>query len=126
MLLQHRGVCTAPSLRGLEEFFDRPAPDGEKVFVGRAWQARDLRIKSWDDLHKLWYVLLKERNLLLSDRDVWIRDGRKAQGQSWDKAHRLQKVKKSMCRIKGVMWERARSLDDPAETQRLKDFIDAL
>lgn len=31
-----------------------------------------------------------------------------------------------MCRIKGVMWERARALDNPEETKRLKDFIDAL
>ena len=35
-------------------------------------------------------------------------------------------VKKSMCRIKAVMWERARALDNPADTARLKEFIDAL
>ena len=33
-LLRRRGVCTVPSLRGLEEFFEPPPPDGEKVFVG--------------------------------------------------------------------------------------------
>jgi hypothetical protein len=35
-------------------------------------------------------------------------------------------VKKSMCRIKAVMWERARAIENPAETAQLKEFIDAL
>jgi len=34
-LLQRRGVSTAPSLRGLEEFFEKPPAEGEKVVVGR-------------------------------------------------------------------------------------------
>lgn len=51
----------------LMEFFDDPKnwPENE-VRSGRAWRLDDLRIKSNVDLHKLWFVLLKERNMLLT------------------------------------------------------------
>lgn len=55
--------------------------------TGRAWTAEDLRRKSWDDLHKLWYVLLKERNLLLSERDRY-----RAAGAVMPNGRRMTKV----------------------------------
>ena len=39
-------------------------------FTGRGWKASELRLKSWDDLQKLWYVLLKEKNLLMTQRQM--------------------------------------------------------
>ncbi|XP_040988091.1 39S ribosomal protein L47, mitochondrial isoform X2 [Juglans microcarpa x Juglans regia] len=56
----------------LEEFFeaDRSVDDDKPVVYGRSWKASELRLKSWDDLHKLWYVLLKEKNMLMTQRQM--------------------------------------------------------
>lgn len=55
--------------------------------LGRSWKASELRLKSWDDLHKLWYVLLKEKNMLMTQRQML-----QAQNLRFPNPERLPKV----------------------------------
>ena len=59
---------TSNSNKNLMEFFDTKEnwKETEKIKHGRAWQMEELRLKDNGDLHKLWYVLHKERNMLLT------------------------------------------------------------
>eukprot|EP00884_Botryococcus_braunii_P011634 jgi/Botrbrau1/20471/Bobra.145_2s0032.1 len=116
-----RSLTSTPISRGIEDFFDTPLKDGERRTAGRAWNAADLRLKSWDDLHKLWYVLLKERNMLYSEKELARHNRERFQNPT-----RLVKVRKSMARIKRVMHERALAHEDPVKGQALKNFLDAL
>eukprot|EP00891_Asterochloris_glomerata_P009625 jgi/Astpho2/9625/Aster-03896 len=101
-----------------QDFFDAPRKEKEEVTAGKEWKAKDLRQKSWDDLHKLWYVLLKERNMLLSER---MRKA--AKGERMELPQRFTKVRKSMARIKLVLTERALAHPDPAVTVAMKQMI---
>ncbi|KAJ1426052.1 mitochondrial 39-S ribosomal protein L47 (MRP-L47)-domain-containing protein [Ochromonadaceae sp. CCMP2298] len=90
------------AVRGFEEFFDTKG-EKEVVSTGRAWTVADLRRKSFDDLHKLWYVLYKERNVLLTQKHKLKRTQRPT---ILVEEHRYFKVKRSMGGIKHVMKER--------------------
>ncbi|CAH1428439.1 unnamed protein product [Lactuca virosa] len=107
----------------LEEFFeiDRNPEEDKPVVYGRSWKASELRLKSWEDLHKLWYVLLKEKNMLMTQRQMLH-----AQNLRFPNPERLPKVRKSMCRIKHVLTERAIEDPDPRRTAEMKRMINAL
>lgn len=55
--------------------------------LGRGWKASELRLKSWDDLQKLWYVLLKEKNMLMTQRQML-----QAQNMMFPNPERIPKV----------------------------------
>uniref|UniRef100_A0A8C8VFF2 Large ribosomal subunit protein uL29m n=1 Tax=Pelusios castaneus TaxID=367368 RepID=A0A8C8VFF2_9SAUR len=97
---------TTLSRKGLEEFFDEPKNWGETVVKsGDEWHASLLRNKSHEDLHKLWYVLLKEKNMLLT-----LQQEAKRQSLPMPSPERLEKVEKSMGRIDLVIKERETAL----------------
>ncbi|KAJ4834548.1 hypothetical protein Tsubulata_023709 [Turnera subulata] len=107
----------------LEEFFelDRSQDEDKPVAYGRSWKASELRLKSWEDLQKLWYVLLKEKNMLMTQRQMLH-----AQNLRFPNPERLPKVRKSMCRIKQVLTERAIEEPDPRRTVDMKRMVNAL
>ncbi|XP_044481204.1 39S ribosomal protein L47, mitochondrial-like [Mangifera indica] len=106
----------------LEELFEKDRSlDDQKPVYGRSWKASELRLKSWDDLHKLWYVILKEKNMLMTQRQMLH-----AQNLRFPNPERLPKVRKSMCRIKHVLTERAIEESDPRRSAEMKRMINAL
>ncbi|ELW61990.1 TBC1 domain family member 13 [Tupaia chinensis] len=85
-LCQYRSLHATVSGKGLEEFFDDPKNWGEeKVKSGASWTCQPLRKKS-NDLRELWYVLLPERNMLLT-----LEQEAKRQGLPMPSPERLDK-----------------------------------
>ncbi|CAH1240224.1 MRPL47 [Branchiostoma lanceolatum] len=97
---------TSSSYQGAEEFFDDPKNWGEKtVKHGDAWALDQLRQKSNVDLWKLWYVLLKERNMLLT-----LEQEAHRQVERMPSEERLDKVTESMENLLEVLLEREKAL----------------
>ncbi|KAI9495105.1 mitochondrial 39-S ribosomal protein L47 (MRP-L47)-domain-containing protein [Zychaea mexicana] len=103
-LFNEATTSTNATSKGLNQFFENGEALPKQIWTGRAWKASELRLKSFDDLHKLWYVLLKERNVLATQREEAKRMG--INKQIWTNAGRLKKCQKSMARIKFVLNER--------------------
>ncbi|XP_046851022.1 39S ribosomal protein L47, mitochondrial-like, partial [Xenia sp. Carnegie-2017] len=107
---------------GIEEFFppgvlQNKQPLPEQVESGRRWRAAELRQKSNEDLHKLWYVLLKERNMLLT-----VQEEAKRLQVVMPSPERLHKVKKSMAMIKLVVDERKHAIEAIEANYNKKDL----
>lgn len=64
---------------------------------------QELRRKSFDDLHRLWYVLYKERNMLFTEGHI-----ARVSANYLSQPERAKKVKRSMAAIKCVLGERER------------------
>ncbi|KAK0238745.1 mitochondrial 39-S ribosomal protein L47 (MRP-L47)-domain-containing protein [Armillaria nabsnona] len=73
---------------------------------GRAWKASELRLKSFTDLHTLWYVLLREQNLLATQAEEVRRAGIAPRMIQLGMGPKKRECRLSMARIKAVMNER--------------------
>jgi len=93
---------TMPMAMPLEDFRDPvPRMDRMREIVGRQWSVKEIRRKSYDDLQKLWLVLYKERNMLLTELQISRRRQLK-----FPQPERMKKCQKSMGAIKYVLGER--------------------
>ncbi|KAF5277775.1 hypothetical protein FQR65_LT03755 [Abscondita terminalis] len=102
---QFRYLSQSSPLRDLMEFFDDKKNWGAtEIKSGRSWTKDDLRIKSNTDLHKLWYVLLKEKNMLLTMEHEYNEQARLFPGPE-----RIDKVIISMENLEEVVRERNRA-----------------
>ena len=109
--------------RGIERFWTggqldphaSPEVVSGNIETGDAWPAVLLRMKSFDDLHKLWHVLLQEKNYLLTERQH-----AKSYKSQWKGHGRLKKVKLSMKRILTVLSRRAIH----GQTLRAKEILE--
>lgn len=100
-----RAISTTAPRQDLMQFFDDKKNWGEQeVKHGRGWTKDDLRIKSNSDLHQLWFVLLKERNMLLT-----MEHECKEKMELFPSPERLDKVKESMENLEEVVRERNRA-----------------
>lgn len=91
------------------------------VFAYRAWTADELRIKSNVDLHKLWFVLLKERNMLLT-----MEHECNDKVALFPSPERIDKVKLSMENLETVVRERNRAyhqLETGKDGERPQRFV---
>lgn len=94
-------------VKQLSELANEDGKKPPRTTSGRSWKIDELRIKSNEDLHALWYVCLKEKNLLLSDKALILKYRDKFVGDV-----RVQKVNLTMRRIKEVMRERQTVRDE--------------
>ncbi|KAF9220961.1 MRP-L47-domain-containing protein [Gyrodon lividus] len=111
----HLGIEVDPN-HGLWAFFRKKEVDGVAKYEtmearesltesGRPWTAAELRRKSFKDLHTLWYVLLRERNLLATQKEEARRLGvNNPEALAAPTMDRM--CRKSMARLKFVTNER--------------------
>jgi len=114
-ITQIQSYSTTTTEKSLMEFFDEKKNWVEdKVKHGRPWKMDDLRLKSNTDLHTLWYLLHKERNMLLTMEEYYVKNA-----TSFPSPERIAKVDESMENILAIVEERnvAYNLIETGETK---------
>ncbi|MCJ1299566.1 54S ribosomal protein L4 mitochondrial [Hypocenomyce scalaris] len=99
---------------GLWGFFNRDkkslsTPEEDHAH-GRAWVVEELRHKSWEDLHSLWWVCVKERNRLATEKHERAR--LEAGYGDYESETRDREVRKTQRSIKHALTERWYAWDD--------------
>ncbi|RKP03997.1 hypothetical protein CXG81DRAFT_6255, partial [Caulochytrium protostelioides] len=89
--------------------------------TGRPWSPSDLRTKSFEDLHALWWTCLREQNKLASQQA----EARRFR-LLFPHAERIVAVRATMRHIKTVLWERRRAYLQAQEIVKRESIKQAL
>ncbi|KAI1816905.1 mitochondrial 39-S ribosomal protein L47 (MRP-L47)-domain-containing protein [Poronia punctata] len=96
-------------------------PD-ESTEHGRGWTVEELRHKSWEDLHKLWWVCIKEQNRIFTLRKE--RSRLKLPEGAEEGAARLREVRTTMRSIRHALTERWYAWEDARKLAETDPEID--
>lgn len=102
-------VQTNPE-HGLNDFFNQEAETPglmtprELKSHGRGWTVLELRRKDWDDIWRLWWVCVKERNRIMTFLEERQRMGGQIDGAS-EAMGRMKEVSLITFDLDGVGWE---------------------
>lgn len=98
---------------GIKDFVDPNYLNNKRPKVpGGPWPVDMLRRKSMGDLQQIWFLLLRERNMLLTMKDHYTRHQEEL--GAWPTPSRLTLVDESMVNLKRVLRERDNKANDAA------------
>ncbi|KAF8967156.1 mitochondrial 39-S ribosomal protein L47 (MRP-L47)-domain-containing protein [Flammula alnicola] len=92
-------------------------PEDAQLLTGRAWEAAELRNKSFKDLHILWYVALREKNLLATQKEEARRMG-VSNAALQVSIEKVRHCRKTMARTKAVLNERRLAYEGAVQLAR--------
>jgi len=99
---------------GLWGFFNREktllATPEEDSQHGRNWTVHELRRKSWDDLHCLWWLCIKERNRLATEQNSRLK--LRAGYGEFESTKRVNTIKETQKAIMHTLTERFYAWED--------------
>lgn len=102
---ERRSKVEVSDEHGLWEFFNRDRDSLSTPLLlaahGRAWHVQELRLKDWDDLWKLWWTCVKERNRIETFKVEKDRIGQMFGDDDADK--RLSEVRMDIRDIAGIV-----------------------
>ena len=92
--------------------------------TSRAWSIPELRRKSFEDLHSLWYTCLKERNILARENHL-LKNAAKNNRNDYEDIS--EKIRTTMWRIRHVLsethWAFKRARETFAQNKELQDNL---